>query len=395
MLKTDSFATDVLVIGSGIAGMLAAIEARKGGAQVAIVSKSALGKESSTSYARTFRNYEENPATVKNIPGYDSKPGKHLEDWPLVRTIYKESARQMENLVTLGVPMVLVPANGAYDTVPSWRPKGSEHTHGGAIVLDALAPITRKMGIRAVESCSIISLLRDEDRVTGASGLLHDGSWLTIYAKAVIMATGGAAGLNKVTSTSKEIAGNGFAMALKAGLRLKNMEFNSFYAVGLPTPTGRYVHCAPVTLMMKNALLRNDNGADIVKKHLKISLQEAVPPISTRFDWLPRAVAAALEEGKVWLDLTHVPDDEWDRLPERNWKQIRQTQVDMKKTPLSILPLSQSFRGGLAVDTGMRTSLKGLYAAGEAASSWLAELGISALPSCLTMGAIAGRNAAA
>ncbi len=80
MLKTDSLVTDILVIGSGIAGMMAAIEARKGGADVALVSKGALGKECSTSYASVFRIYQENPATVKNIPGYDSKPGKYIED---------------------------------------------------------------------------------------------------------------------------------------------------------------------------------------------------------------------------------------------------------------------------------------------------------------------------
>jgi succinate dehydrogenase/fumarate reductase flavoprotein subunit len=188
--------------------------------------------------------------------------------------------------------------------------------------------------------------------------------------------------------------GNGYAMALKAGLPLRSMEFNGYYPVGLPTPTGRYVHCAPVTLMMRNAALLNDKGEDIVRKHFGISLQEAVPPPGVRFDWLPRAVAAEVEQGKVWLDLTKVPPEEWDNLPERNWKQIRQTQVDMKKTPLPIMPMSHHFYGGLIIDTSMRTSLPGLYAAGEVVAGWRAERAHGNLPSCLAMGAITGRESA-
>src|SRR3989338_9084345 len=90
MLKTESLVTDVLVVGSGIAGMIAAIEARKGGARVALATKAALGKESSTSRANVFRVSTENPDEVKGIPGYDLKPGKYIEDPRLVRTLLEE-----------------------------------------------------------------------------------------------------------------------------------------------------------------------------------------------------------------------------------------------------------------------------------------------------------------
>ena len=392
MLNTDSFVTDVLVIGSGIAGMMAAIEARKGGARVALVSKAALGKESSTSRANVFRVHREDPAEVKNIPGYDSKPGKYIEDPQLVRILFEEAPRQIQNLISLGVPMVK--SAGSREGVPIWRAGGSEHINGGTIVLDILAKVAEKMGIRAVEGCTIVSLLRDDDRVVGASGLLRDGSWLSIYARAVILATGGGGGMSQVTTTFREVAGNGYAMALKAGLQLKNMEFNTFYSVALPTPAGRYLQCHPAILQMKNALLRNDKGEDIVKKHFGLSLQEAVPPQGTRFDWLPRAVAAELTEGRVWLDMTGVPQEEWDKLLEKYWKELRETGVDVKQTPLPILPMSHFYGGGLIVDTETRTSLKGLYAAGEVAAGRREEGGITNLPSCLAMGAIAGRNAA-
>ncbi len=392
MLKQESLITDILVIGSGIAGMIAAIEARKSGAGVALVTKAGLGKESATSRALMFGVIPGD--RPMNIAGYDPKLGKYIEDQALVRTLAQEGPQQIQNLIRLGVPMLQVPQDGKYDTLVKWQARGSEQTHGGALVLDALAPVAKEMGVKTVEGCSVVSLLREDDRVVGASGLLADGSWLAISAGAVILATGGAAGMSQVTTSSPEIVGNGYAMALQAGLRLKNMEFNGYYAVGLPTPEGRYVHCAPLTLLMKQALLCNDRGEDIIKKHFGISLQEAVPPFDLRFNWLPRAVALEAANGKVWLDLTKVPADEWDKLPERNWKQLRQTRVDMKTTPVAIQPLNHHFYGGLITDTAMRTSLLGLYGAGEVVAGWRAELGMSCLTSCLAMGVVAARTAA-
>src|SRR3990172_3001839 len=106
MLEQQSLVTDILVIGSGIAGMIAAIEARKSGAAVAIVTKAGLGKESATSRALTFMT-RSGDRPVGN-PGYDSKPGKYIEDQALVRTLAQEGPRQIQNLISLGVPMFRV-----------------------------------------------------------------------------------------------------------------------------------------------------------------------------------------------------------------------------------------------------------------------------------------------
>ncbi|MBM2831764.1 MAG: L-aspartate oxidase [Dehalococcoidia bacterium] len=396
MLEKESMTTDILIIGSGIAGMIAAIEARKGGARVTIATKGSLGKEASTAVARTFRTYHGDEIGGREVPGYDDEPGKHIEDWAMVHAIIDEAEKQIQNLIKMGVPMVYKSSHAIYEKMPVWRPEGSDNAHGGAIVLDILAPVVRQMGVEVVEGCQMVNLLKDEGRVAGASGLRRDGRWLSIYARAVILATGGAAGMSEVASAPREIAGNGYAMALKAGLPLKNVEFNQFYPVGLPTPTGQYVHCAPLTLMMEQAVLKNDKSEDIIKKHFGLSVQDAMAVSSIRFDWLPRGVALELEKGKVWLDLTRVPAAEWDKLPERNWKQIRRTQVDMKKTPLPVMPLSHAFRGGLLVSPRMQTPMQGLYAAGEVTAGWMAgERGLGNLPSCLAMGAIAARNAVA
>ncbi|MBM2831719.1 MAG: L-aspartate oxidase, partial [Dehalococcoidia bacterium] len=225
MLEKESITADILVIGSGIAGMMAAIEARRQGARVAVATKGRFGKESSTAMARTFRTYHGEEIRGGEIPGYEDVPGKYIEDMPLVHAIIAEAEDRIQDLIKLGVPMVHRPGHGNYEKMPLWYVEGGDRAHGGAIVLDVLAPVARQMGVEVVEQCHIVSLLTDEGMIAGASGLLGDGKWVSIRARAVILATGGAAGMSEVASAPREISGNGYAMALKAGIPLKNVEF--------------------------------------------------------------------------------------------------------------------------------------------------------------------------
>src|SRR3972149_11751619 len=115
--------------------MSAAIEGRRTGAGVALVTKASLGRDSATSRALMFGVIPgDRPA---NLPGYDPKPGKYIEDQTLVRTLAQEGFPQIQNLISLGVPMLKVEPDSKYDTFAKWRPQGSEFTHGGALVLDA------------------------------------------------------------------------------------------------------------------------------------------------------------------------------------------------------------------------------------------------------------------
>lgn len=391
MLSRELIKTDVVVIGAGVAGMMAAIEARRTGAQVAIVSKARLGKEASTAYARaTFRPPGATPAEL-SLPGYDHKAGKYIENWRVVQAVKREALKQIENLRGLGVRIDTEPG---YDGLVTYHPTGADQTHGGAIILETLAPVIAGMGIRIVEDCTVESLLTDGEGVVGACGVMENGKCLSAYAKAVVLATGGAAGIYKNTTTSRGILGDGYALALKAGAQLTNLEFIHFYPVGLSTPSGQFVHCAPNTLLMKGARLINRKGEDIVDKHLHITVQEGTVLGSTRFEWLPRAVAMEAAEGDVFLDLTRVPAVGWERLPERNYKQLRRSGVDYKQKPVRILHMGHSFRGGLPISPRGKTSLRGLYACGEVSSGYYAaEDGWGPFPSCFITGAIAGRSA--
>lgn len=391
MVATESIQCDILIIGAGAAGMTAAIEAKNAGADVVLISKADLGKETATSLARGMFPGKSRGGKL-DIPGYDPRPGDYLEDYSLIRKLEAEVPSQLDNLIKLGAKITREPSVGGHFMYRTWE---GTRVHGGTTILLRQAKVAEEMGVRAVEGCTIAGLLKDDGRVTGAFGLLADGTWLSVFARATILAAGGGAGIYQVNSTARDILGDGYAMALKAGVTLRNMEFVHFYPVGLKTPGGRYVHCSPPTLGMKNARLLNEKGEDIVEKHFGFSLQKGMPPPAIRFEWLPRAVAAEAVEGKVFLDLRNVPQEAWEKLPVMNQKAIAKTGLDPKKDLLPFLHMGHAFIGGVVADTEGRTSVEGLWAAGEVVSGHYAgDNSWGMLPSCFAMGVVVGRSVA-
>ncbi|MBM2832159.1 MAG: succinate dehydrogenase or fumarate reductase, flavoprotein subunit, partial [Dehalococcoidia bacterium] len=111
------------------------------------------------------------------------------------------------------------------------------------------------------------------------------------------------------------------------------------------------------------------------------------------FEWLPRAVAAEAMEGKVFLDLREVLQEAWEKLPAMNRKAIAKTGLDPTKDLLPFLHMGHAFIGGVVADTEGRTSVEGLWAAGEVVSGHYAgDNSWGMLPSCFAMGAVVGRS---
>jgi succinate dehydrogenase/fumarate reductase flavoprotein subunit len=310
MLVAESVKCDILVIGAGAAGMTAAIEARKAGANVVLVSKAELGKETGTSVARGVFPTKSREGKI-DIPGYDDRPGGYIEDYSLIKGIDAETPKQLDNLISLGARITRESSVVGSLLYRTWE---GSRIHGGMLIMLRLARVAEELKVRAIEGCIISGLLKDEGRVVGARGLSASGGWLSIYARTTILATGGGAGIYQVNSTARGILGDGHVLALRAGVPLRNIEFVHFYPVGLKTPAGNYVHCSPPTLAMKNARLINEKGDDIIEKRFGFSLQKGMPPPAIRFEWLPRAVAAEAEGG-VGKAACHEPESRHENWP--------------------------------------------------------------------------------
>lgn len=388
MFEQESIGSDVLVVGAGVAGMVAALEASRSGARVTLVNKTPLAKGSVSSRAGGFVRPGADPRPV-NIPGYHSEPGDYLEDPGVIQAILAEAPRQIQSLRARGVP--LEEGEGRF-----WRARGADQRGGGRALTQALTAVTKRTeGIRAVEGCSIVGLLKDDGRVVGAAGLTADGRWLSIYARTTVLATGGGAAIYHITSNPRTILGDGYVMALKAGATLSNLELIEFFPVGIFVSPTDYVHSGVDPLRKRNARLINGRGEDIVRKHWGISLPEAIGIVTLRFSWVGRAVGLELEEGPVFLDLTRLTARDWERIPPWNLRKLRKCPLDLRERPVPILPMAHTFHGGVLISPQGATSLEGLFAAGEVTGrQYAGERGANTLGLAVATGGIAGRNAA-
>ncbi|HKZ50701.1 MAG TPA: FAD-binding protein, partial [Dehalococcoidia bacterium] len=328
-----------------------------------------------------------------DLPGYTSEPGQDLEDEALVRALCAEAPRQVERAQAMGIPLE---AGRYFGAGRYFLAKGGDRVGGGNALTRALVAVTsRTEGIRAVEGCSLLGLLQEDGRVGGASGLTAQGGWLSIYARSTVLATGGGAGIYQVASTPRSLLGDGYVMALKAGLKLANLEIVEFFPVGIFLSPARYMHSGVHALLAREARLINAQGEDIVRKHLGIALHEGMAVVTVRFQWLSRAVGLEMETGPVFLDLTRLTAEDWEGVPLWNLRKFGTCPMDLRATPVPILPMAQTFHGGVLINPDTETSLEGLFAAGEVtAGAYAGERGANTLGIAITLGGMAGRNAA-
>ncbi|MBN2438824.1 MAG: FAD-dependent oxidoreductase [Deltaproteobacteria bacterium] len=392
---TDTPVTDVLIIGGGIAGLKAAIEARKQGADVTVVSETPPGFGNNSAVSRAAFaavGISEKPDDSVEAHVKDTlESGRFLNDVKLVRTLVENAARQVHDLVGYGVPFKrrsdgsllvgLAAGHSYYRHVFSKDFKGINITR-------PLRKYAEKSGVRFAEGMLVTKLLTADKTAAGALAIDKDGNIIQFSARSVVLAAGGAGDIYLMTSNAIGCTGDGYALAYEAGLTLRDMEFVQFH----PTTTGRggqglimYERYLP-----KGATLRNALGEDILKRHGMLEVNKV-----TR-DVLSKTLAIEVMEGRgidgnVILDFTTIPENEASRMVQRGL-------MDGKHyhSSISVSPTAHYFMGGVKIDTEAATEIRGLFAAGEVCGGIHAanRLGGNAITETLVFGTIAGEQAA-
>ncbi|MFZ5633778.1 MAG: FAD-binding protein [Bacillota bacterium] len=391
--------TDVLVIGSGLAGIRAAIEARRAGAAVLVVSRGAIGKANNTAISKGY-------FAVPGAGGPEDGAARHLEDImaggggignpALVHVMVDNLDEEAEFLAGCGVPLALR-SDGSFlaTRVPGHsfpRVLGTRRTSG----VELLAPLVARAGetgVRMEQEVEILSLLNDGEGVYGTRGLTRQGEPVTIHAGAVVMATGGVGSLYLNTNNAPGTLGLGQAMALSAGLPLVDMEFIQFYPTYLHMPgKPRVMAFYEVLVAVAGATLRNRHGEDIRELH---GLKEG--PALTR-DRLSRAIASEIRAGRgvgpdggaVVMDLSTMNSPE-------KYRRVLPGAIPPAVSEIHVAPVAHFTMGGVAVKPGGETGIPGLWAIGEVAGGihGANRIGGNALAECLALGRVAGRAAAA
>ena len=396
------YETDVLVIGGGLAALRAALSAREEGARVLVVVKRKLGRSGSSAitsggYAAAWSELD--PLDDAELHYQDTIiGGGWVNERPLVRALVEEAPARLQELWEIGAQFRK--SNGQYYLSPSGdhrRPRVlvPEHMRGTDMTLP-LRAAALEAGVDVLENTLIVELLRDDDQVVGALGLTRDKvGGCIIRARATILAAGGASRMFPVTSNPVDVRGGGFALALRAGASLRDMEFIQFYPWRLIRPfRNTRVPIQPSTFV-SGGKLYNSAGERFMERYDPVKKEAATRDVSARgiFDQIRRGLTV---DGGVILDISDVPDEQF-RLENSKVTDVLEPKgIDYRQIPLILAPEAHFFMGGVLIDEDCYTELRGLLACGENAGGAHGgnRLNANAVPETQVFGYRAGRAAA-
>ena len=403
---SESRSTDVLVIGSGGAGLRAAIEASDLGASTTLISNGMMGKSGATMLAGADITLDGAGAAKIGLAGNEEDSnekflhdivvqGYYLNNQKLVEAYVRDAPVRTKELIDWGVKY-------------TWDGKRALLTQG--IELNrVLTEQTRKRNITIQDDYYMTDLLTEGNTVVGAVGIdVNLGDIQVLRAKSVVVATGGWQRAYSFTSAPGGMTGAMHGAALRAGASLVNMEMVTFCPNVILWPPALRGDIFPYILI--------EMFGDLLEKHgrpfLRDEYNSAIYRIATATEWnklifsmaCTRIVARGdgSPRGGTYYSIKTVPSnilDEAEKLYP-GWRWLRtdfSPLMDWLKAgnAVEVAPAAHYMEGGILVDEHAATSVKGLYAAGECSGGLFgANRVASAITQILVQGAIAGKSAA-
>jgi succinate dehydrogenase / fumarate reductase flavoprotein subunit len=407
MTESMHVETDVLVIGSGAAGMYAAIEAAQSGASVFLVDRSLIGRGGATVMAQMTVAAALGSLTPDHWTCHlhdTLQAGRELCEESLSRLLCEDGPDCIRQMDAWGVGWARNDGRIAATQAPGHdRPRCVyvDFLNTGPAVSKTLRAVVNKTsGIRKAGDLLITDLARHDGAVVGAVALhLTSGAPVTIAAKATIVATGGLTRLYRRNSASANMGGDGYALALRAGALLLDMEFVQFFPIGHLAP--RLIGMDPIMWdpfrYKLGGRLLNGLGQEFTSRY---GSREDGAYVLTR-DLATYAIIKEVEVGRgsphggVFLSFEHCPPAELRAAFGPVIDRLAANAIDLTKMPVEVAPIAHYHMGGIAADVRMETEIPGLLAAGEAAggANGANRLSGNAVTEALVFGRRAGRTA--
>jgi succinate dehydrogenase / fumarate reductase, flavoprotein subunit len=436
MAAYETYNHDVLVIGSGGAGLRAAVEAASAGVSVAVICRSLLGK------AHTVMAEGGVAAALANVDDRDSwkvhfadtmRGGQYLNNWRMAELHAKESPDRVRELEAWGAVFdrtedgKILQRNFGGHKYPRLAHVGDRT---GLEMIRTLQDYAIHQKVDFYQEYTVISLLKEGDRVVGAFGYDREkGLFKVFLAKAVIIATGGMGRIYKISSNSWDCTGGGISLAYHAGAELIDMEFVQFHPTGMVWPPSVRGLLITEGVRGEGGVLRNNQGRrfmfdDIPENYRgQTSTDEEEgwrytqgdknakrPPELLTRDHVARCINREVKAGRgsphggVFLDIawikekiSNAPAHIKRKLPSMYHQFKELAGVDITKEPMEVGPTTHYIMGGVRVDADTQmTSTPGLFAAGECAAGLHGanRLGGNSLSDLLVFGKRAGEFAA-
>jgi L-aspartate oxidase len=390
---------DFLVIGAGIAGLSAAIRLAESGT-VLVVTKEELA-ESNTAYAQ---------GGIAVAMGGEEDVALHLEDTmaagdglvnrEAASVLVEQGPKRVEELLEWGTAFDREPKgqNGEGGELLRTREGAHSlsrilHANGDAtgreIAVSLLRHVREIPQIELMEWTTSVDLIVEDGRVVGATLLDGEGGLRVVEARAVLLASGGAGQVYSDTTNPAVATGDGIAMAYRAGAAVSDMEFYQFHPTAFSAPDApRFL--LSEALRGEGALLVNAKGERFMERYHP--LLELAPR-----DVVARAITHEGMDGPVYLDMRHIKKDLHARFPGISAFLLKY-HLELGRDLIPVRPAAHYLMGGVKTDVHGRTSLLGLYAAGEVACTGVHganRLASNSLLEGLVFGALAAEAMAA
>ena len=432
MADYETFQHDVLVIGAGGAGLRAAIEASAVGVSVGLICKSLLGK------AHTVMAEGGIAAALANVDERDNwkvhfadtmRGGQYVNNWRMAELHAKEAPDRVRELEAWGAVFDrtkdgrILQRNFGGHKYPRLAHVGDRT---GLEMIRTLQDHGVHQGIEVYMEHTVLSLLKDGDRVVGAFGYERERGRFKIFrAKAVVLATGGIGRAYKITSNSWEYTGDGHSLAYLAGAELIDMEFVQFHPTGMVWPPSVCGILVTEGVRGEGGILTNKEGRrfmfDSIPENYRAQTADSEeegwrycqgdknarrPPELLTRDHIARCIVREIKEGRgsphggVFLDIAWIKkkipnaaDYIKKKLPSMYHQFKQLADIDITEQPMEVGPTTHYVMGGIRVDSDTQMSrLPGLFAAGECAAgiNGANRLGGNSLSDLLVFGKRAG-----
>jgi len=436
MTNYDTLDYDVLVIGAGGAGLRAAIESSAHGVSVGLICKSLLGK------AHTVMAEGGVAAALSNVDERDNwkvhftdtmRGGQYLNNWRMAELHAKEAPERVRELERWGALFdrtkdgKILQRNFGGHKYPRLAHVGDRT---GLEMIRTLQDHGIHLGMQVHMEFTIITLLKDGDRVVGAFGYDRErGRFKVFRAKAVVLATGGVGRAYKISSNSWEYTGDGHALAYQAGADLIDMEFLQFHPTGMVWPPSVQGILVTEGVRGEGGILLNKEGhrfmfddiPDLYRnqtadneeegwRYTQGDRQARRPPELLTRDHVARCIVREIKAGRgsphggVFLDISWIKEKIPNaadlirkKLPSMYHQFIKLADIDITKEPMEVGPTTHYMMGGIKVDADTQMStVPGLFAAGECAAGLHGanRLGGNSLSDLIVFGKRAGEHAA-
>ena len=371
--------TAVLIVGSGAAGMSAAIAANDAGADVLLVDRSLIGRGGATVMAQM---------TVAAAVG-DEVP----DDW---RYHYDDTVKAGRGLCDERLSALL--CAGAPDAIrqmDEWHVGWARHKDGRlrqteapghgwprCVYVDFLntgpaisrtlrSQVQRRPAIRRMGEVCVVDIVVNDGVACGVVGFsIRDGRAVTIAARTVIIATGGLTGIYARSSASANMGGDGYALALRAGAELVDMEFVQFFPIGHLAP--RLVGMDPIMWdpfrYKLGGQLLNAEGHQFIGDYHAAEQGRYLAPRDVATHAILKEIEAGRSSpsGGVYLSFQHVSETRLRSAFGPVIDRLAANGIDLTRQPVEVAPIAHYHMGGIRVTSEMKTCVAHLFAAGEA-----------------------------